>query len=189
MLTLTVITIDRFINIALSFQVIKLGLRKLQIILAGLWTAALILCIAPYFDSSYFGHFYGQSEMCLPLPIASKRQTKVMYGDYNFTTKWFNPVQDISIFHSGWAYSVFVFVGINGASFLLILILYIWMFVSVKKTRAGVNCTKLKNDLRLARKMLLIVVTDACCWIPVIALGIYSLQGNTLPQRVSRLSL
>ena len=189
-LTLTVITIDRFITIALNFSVTKLGMHRIKFIVVGLWTVVLALCIAPYFDSSYFGHFYGQSEMCLPVPIASQRQTNLIMSDsYNpDEEEWFAPKQSTSSYTRGWEYSVFIFVGINGTAFLLILILYIWMFVSVKQVQAAVKTNELKNDLRLARNMLLIVTSDACCWIPVIALGIYSLQGNTIHQRVSWIS-
>ena len=186
-LTLTVITMDRFVTIAWSFHMTRLGLRKIKVIVVGLWTIVLVLCTAPYFDRSYFGQFYGQSEMCLPVPIASQRQTDLIMSD-SYTIgeeQFFAPIQSTSSYHSGWEYSVFIFIGINGTAFLLIIIMYVWMFISVKKIQAAVKTSELKTDLRIARKMLLIVTTDACCWIPVIALGIYSLHGNTIHQRVS----
>ena len=182
-LTLTVITIDRFIVIALNVQTKKIPLHQLKVILAGLWITTLMICLSPYFDSSYFGRFYGQTEMCLPVPIASERQVDVKSASGDFYDR--RPLQNTSNYPSGWEYSVFVFVAINGAAFLLILIMYVWMFISVIKTQAAARSTDFKADLQLARKMLLLVATDACCWIPVVALGIYSLQGNTLPQRVS----
>lgn len=41
----------------------------------------------------------------------------------------------------------------------------------------------------MARKMTLIVVTDAACWLPIILLGVVSLAGVTIPPQVSDGSL
>lgn len=37
----------------------------------------------------------------------------------------------------------------------------------------------------MARKMTLIVVTDAACWLPIILLGLLSLAGVIIPPQVS----
>ena len=73
--------------------------------------------------------------------------------------------------------------------FLAIFIMYIWMFISIKKTRAAASSVPLKQqltrDIAMARKMILIIGTDALCWIPVIGLGIHGLLGNTISLKVS----
>lgn len=177
--TLTFITVDRFIVISLNSPTKKLSKNHVKAILLCIWVVVLTLCLVPCFDKSYFDNFYGQSEMCLPLPIASERVTGVVRNDdYEYV-----PV--ISRTPNGWEYSVFIFVGINAVSFLAILIMYVWMFISVKKTQAAARSSQLNNDLTLARKMTLIVVTDAMCWIPVMGLGIYSMLGNTINPKVS----
>ena len=86
---------------------------------------------------------------------------------------------------NGWEFSVFVFLGINGLSFLAILAMYVWIFVSVRKVQATARSAQQKDDLRLARNMMLVLGTDALCWFPVIGLGIYCLTGKTLEMRVS----
>lgn len=171
--TLTAITVDRFCAIVLPFRTQRLNLHRVKLITAGIWLFVLTICLAPYFDNSYFGHFYGQSEMCQPMPITSDRHLVL------------NGTQRILIRPDGWEYSVFIFIGINGLSFLIILILYVSMFISVKKIQSAARSAQLKTDLALARKMMVIVTTDALCWMPVIGLGIYCLRGNAIDPRVS----
>ena len=208
-LTLTAVTVDRFIAISLNFKMNKLGVRKVKLILLTLWIWTLTICVVPFMNNSYFGNFYGQSEMCLPVPIASERQAELViewrspvlpedrfllmyllkppsryFSQTNFSAG-VQPFQTVSKLPSGWEYSVFVFVGINGLSFLAIAIMYVWMFVSIKKTQAAARSPRLREDVVIARKMLLIVGTDAACWLPVIGIGIYCLQGNTISMRVS----
>ena len=184
-LTLTVITVERFIVIVLNSPLVRLGMRRMILLLATLWMSVFTLCLIPAFDTSYFENFYGHSEMCLPVPIASERQTKLGANLQETDVEGVaEPVVTIANKPSGWEYSVFIFVGINGAAFLAILIMYVWMFVAVKRTRAAIRSGRLTHDGAVARKMILIVGTDALCWIPVIGLGIYCLVGNTVSMRV-----
>ena len=184
-LTLTVITIDRFIVIAFNSQLMKLDKYHLKLIMGFLYVIVLILCLVPFIENSYFKQFYGQSEMCLPLPIASKRQSSIEYTNELDGEHVVKPRQVISSRGIAWQYSVFIFVGINGLSFLAILIMYVWMFRSVKKTHAAARTIQRKSDMAMARKMFLIVGSDALCWFPVMGLAVYCLIGNTLELRVS----
>ena len=183
--TLTVITVDRYIAIALNFQVKKLGLHQVKLILVAVWTVTLVICLAPYFHDTYFGNFFGQTEMCLPVPIASDRQAGAAYTNATHRGGITAFKQSISSTPSGWEYSVFVFVGVNGLSFLTIFFLYIRIFIYTKRTRAAVQSVHLKKNLAVARKMLIILGTDAACWLPVIGLGLYCLQGNDVGQEVT----
>ena len=191
-LTLTVITVDRFFAIVFPFQVQKLNRKNVKLVLLCLWSLALVLYLIPFLDSSYFGSFYGHSEMCLPIPIASERHARlvVSWNDGADVGGIVIPEshQSLSRLQDGWEYSVFVFIIINGVSFLIICVLYIWMYISEKKRSKSSTCAKSvqqKRDWSLARRMTLIVGTDALCWLPVIGLGIYCLQGNTIHSRVS----
>ena len=184
-LTLTVITIERFIVLAINSPLVKLAKHHLKTIMGFLYVIVSILCLVPFTENSYFKNFYGQSEMCLPLPIASKRQTHIEYTgelDNEFVTK---PRPVISSQGSAWQYSVFIFVGINGLSFVAILIMYVWIFKSVRKTHAAARTVLGKRDVAMARKIFLIVGSDALCWFPVMGLAVYCLAGKTLPLRVS----
>ena len=188
-LTLTAVTLDRFIVIALNTPLLKLGVRQVKGILLCLWILSFLVCLIPCLGIQYFENYYGQSEMCLPVPISSERKAEYftsvqVFNNETDSFEWVRKVTPIiSSQPEAWEYAVFVFLGINGASFLAIFIMYIWMFISVKKTQA-VRSSEQKNDLAMARKMVLIVATDAFCWFPVIGLGIYCLDGNTVPLTV-----
>ena len=184
-LTLTLITIERFIVIAFNSPLVKLDKHRVKIITGFLYVIVLILCLVPFIENSYFKHFYRQSEMCLPLPIASKRQTDIEYTGEVDSEYVMKPRPVISSRGSAWQYSVFIFVGINGLSFVAILIMYAWMFKSVKKTHAAARTIQRKSDMAMARKVFLIVGSDALCWFPVMGLAVYCLIGNTLELRVS----
>lgn len=51
------------------------------------------------------------------------------------------------------------------------------MFFIAKQTRSAVRASESKNDAAMARRMTLIVMTDFCCWVPIILLGFASLGG------------
>ena len=191
-LSLTVITIDRFIVIVLNSLLLKLGKKHVKGILVFMWIFVFIISLVPCFNTGYFNNFYGQSEMCLPLPLASKRQTAMNYTIEDLGMQSFGlrtkkhiakPVNTSK--PNGWEFSVLVFLGINGVSFLAILIMYVQMFLSVRKVQAAVRSTQQRDDLALAKKMTIILGTDAFCWFPVIGLGLYCLAGNSLPVQVS----
>ena len=184
-LTLTVITIDRFIVIYFNSPLVKLGKLLAMAVVVFLWGLVFVICLVPCFNNSYFENFYGQSEMCLPIPLSSERQRKIDLSTEVDVDSVFKPVTFISTQTRGWEYSVFMFVGINGTSFLAIVLMYVWMFKTIKKTRAAARSAQMKKDLDMARRMFLIVGTDALCWVPIIGLALYCLAGNTLEPRVS----
>ena len=192
-LTLTVITLDRFIALVFNSPLVRISTTQVKVILILLWVIAAVLCVVPLLDSTYFENFYGQSEMCLPLPIASERQRSMDFTYQQGTLKGLEtkvlvisriPKPNISGRPNGWEYSIFVFVGINGTAFLAISIMYVCMFISIKRTHAAARSSGLKKDLAVAKNMIFIVGTDALCWFPVIGLAAYCLQGNSLELRV-----
>ena len=192
MLTLTLITVDRFIVIVVNSPTVRLRTHHVKVLLAFLWLFVLLLCLVPCFDIPYFENFYGQSEMCLPIPISSKRQTKVDFtfqqtrSPYGMMHKReLTAIPVTTDRPNGWEYSIFMFVGLNGSAFVAIFTMYVWMFISVRQTRAAARSSQMKDDLALARKMIVIVGSNALCWFPVIGLAIYCLMNNTLELRVS----
>ena len=157
--TLTLITIDRLICIIFPFRIQRLSIRCARIVMAVVWSLVCLLSVIPLTNLTYFRNFFGRSGVCLPLHLTSE-----------------NP--------NGWEYSVFVFLAVNLFSFLIIFVAYVWMFVAAKRTRAAVRSQQYHNESVIAKKMTLIVMTDFCCWVPIIILGIASLAGAHLPQQV-----
>ena len=158
--TLTVITGDRFFSIIFPFRVRRLSLREARIVMASLWTLVFGMAALPLARVPYFENFYGRSGVCLALHITPEKP-------------------------NGWEYSVFVFLAFNFASFLMIFVSYLSMFFIARKTRTAVRSPQMKSDRAMARRMTVIVLTDFCCWIPIIGLGIASLGGAMIPPQVN----
>ncbi len=158
-LTLTVITIDRFISIIFPFRVKRLDIRDTRIVMAALWVVVAFLAAIPLSEIEYFGNFYGRSGVCLALHITQDKP-------------------------SGWEYAVFIFLALNFVSLSVIFVSYLWMFIVARQTRAAAHAQEMRNDRAMARRMTLIVLTDFCCWVPIILLGLASLSGATIPPQV-----
>ncbi|XP_032218080.2 uncharacterized protein LOC5517708 isoform X2 [Nematostella vectensis] len=158
-LMLTIITLDRFICIVFPMRFGRLGLKKAIAICILLWTFGTLISVVPILGIEYFHDkqldigFYGRSSVCLPLQLSSDRP-------------------------AGWEYSVSFFIGLNFIAFMFILLAYIAMFWTVRKSSAAVGSRNAKKESALARKLMVIILTDFCCWMPVILIGILSLTGN-----------
>lgn len=164
-LTLVVITIDRFISIIFPFRLSRLSMKEAKIVMALLWLGVFFIAATPLVNTfAYFTNFYGRSGVCLALHITAQRP-------------------------NGWEYSVFVFLALNLASCLIISVSYLWMFMVARRTRAAVRAPQMNSDRAMARRMTLIVLTDLCCWVPIIMLGIASLLGAVVPNQVTILSV
>ncbi|XP_069137842.1 G-protein coupled receptor GRL101-like [Argopecten irradians] len=157
--TLTVITLDRLICILFPLKMKRLGLREALIVMPCIWLLVLVLSAAPLMGLDYFSNFYGRSAVCLALHITPEKPR-------------------------GWEYSVFVFLVLNFISFLVIFISYLWMFMVAKKTTTAVRKSKAKSDHSMAKRMTLIVMSDFCCWVPIILLGFASLADARVPPQV-----
>ncbi|XP_076437604.1 G-protein coupled receptor GRL101-like [Babylonia areolata] len=151
--TLTVITLDRLVCIIFPLKLKRLGLKQATLVMSLVWLGVFWLSVLPLLGWDYFREFYGRSGVCLALHVTPDRP-------------------------AGWEYSVAVFLVINLASFLLIVLSYLWMFVIARQTRSAVRSSgESKTDAAMARRMTLIVMTDFLCWVPIILLGFASLGG------------
>ncbi|XP_074657250.1 LOW QUALITY PROTEIN: G-protein coupled receptor GRL101-like [Tubulanus polymorphus] len=158
-LTLTLITIDRLICIIFPFKIKRLGLKQARVVMAILWLIVGLISAVPLMNVTYFSGFYSRSGVCLALHITPDKP-------------------------NGWEYSVFVFLALNLASFSIIFVSYLWMFIVAKKTQNAVRSPEMKKDNAMAKRMTLIVMTDFCCWVPICLLGIASIGGVGIPPQV-----
>ena len=158
-LLLTLITTDRLICIVFPFQMRRMNRTVAYIIVVAIWIFGTLLSAIPTFGLDYFYDykrnvgFYGKSAVCLPLQLSSDRQ-------------------------AGWEYAVGIFIALNFASFIYILIAYIVMFFTVKRVSKNVRSTNMNRESQMARRMMFIILTDFLCWMPVVIIGILSLTGK-----------
>ncbi|XP_069184939.1 G-protein coupled receptor GRL101 isoform X2 [Procambarus clarkii] len=159
--TLTVITVDRLIVIKFPFGVRRKEGSVTRMVMAGVWVLVGLLAALPLTRLQYFHNFYGRSGVCLALHITNEKP-------------------------SGWEYAVFIFLVLNLLSFGVIAVSYVLMYVAARDTHSAARAdTNVRGgDGGMAKRMSLIVATDAACWLPIIFLGIASLCGVTIPPRV-----
>ncbi|XP_071496666.1 uncharacterized protein [Diadema antillarum] len=153
------ISVDRCIHVVAPFKRgLHLTVRRARLIEFIMWSLALLVSIVPVVIPAYIeGNFYGQSGVCLALPLTVNRP-------------------------AGWHYSISLFIGANFVGFLITLLCYIAIYISIKLTKqqivkrgkgSKVNA-HLAEEIKLASKMALIVGTDLICWMPIIIMGLMS---------------
>ena len=158
-LILSIITMDRFLCIVFPFKLKRLTFKSASFVCLLVWIFGVVISVIPIAGFDYFydysGHFgfYSRSAVCLPLQLSEGR-----------------PV--------GWEYSVAIFVGFNFTSFIFILVAYITMFWTVKRSSRAVRSTNLNKESAMAKRLVFIVMTDFCCWMPIIIISVLSLTGN-----------
>ena len=161
-LILTIITIDRLICIVFPFKFKRLTYKAAVFACIGVWIFGVVISVIPITGISYFygdesaGNFgfYSRSAVCLPLQLSEGEPS------------------------AGWEYSVSFFICLNFISFTFILIGYISMFWTVKRASRAARSTNLNKESALAKRLVFIVMTDFCCWMPIIIINILSLTGN-----------
>ena len=144
------ITIDRLLVVKYPFGEVRMRPRPSWVISAIVWSVCLFLSLVPIIFITYFrGEFYSRSSVCLGLPLTSDKP-------------------------AGWLYSVCIFICINFVLFLLIaggqwLIFREVTNASDKVVAKGRDSRQ--KELRVARNLLLVAMTDFMCWFPVGVLG------------------
>ena len=160
-LILTIITLDRLISIVFPFKFDRLTYKSAVFSCIGVWIFGVVISVIPitglsyfYDDSGNFG-FYSRSAVCLPLQLSGGIRKP-----------------------AGWEYSVTFFIGLNFTSFTFILMAYITMFWTVKRVSRAARSTDLNKESAMAKRLVFIVMTDFCCWMPIIIISILSLTRN-----------
>ncbi|XP_076178217.1 leucine-rich repeat-containing G protein-coupled receptor 3 [Ptiloglossa arizonensis] len=122
-----------------------------------IWIIGITLALVPVIHWRSSTRFYGVNGMCFPLHIDDP-------------------------YLIGWEYSAFIFLGLNLTGLITIGYVYAGMFASIWKTRHA--CSLSVGDSEFALRFFFIVLTDAACWAPIIALKIRALMKYPIPADV-----
>ena len=105
--------------------------------------------------------FYSQTGICIPLPI-----TRSDYAGHDY------------------AYGVMII--FNFILFLLIAAGQASIYASIRANRMSTSdSTKKSNDLRIARRLITVALSDFLCWFPIGLLGLLASQGIPIPGEVN----
>jgi hypothetical protein len=131
-------------------------------ILVSIWSSALVFSLLPIVFTSYFkDEFYSRSGVCLALHITNKKP-------------------------AGWEYAVALFLAINLLAFVFIVACYSYMYQTIQRSSRRLTriMSKEVRERQVGRQMAFIVMTNFCCWFPIIVMGFLALFGHPIPASV-----
>ena len=158
-LIICVITLDRFVVLRFPFSQYHLTSTSSSLVCLTVWTLGFALAVLPALPAVSHWRFYEQTGVCIPLPIT---RTNVQ------------------------VYSFSVMIILNFVIFLMIALGQLAIFWTVKDSSKGlVNSKSSQTDVKFARRLMSIVVTDFLCWFPVGLLGLLAWRGMAVPGEVN----
>lgn len=140
------ITVDCFLKIKYPFGNKQITLKGAKLSCIICWIIVVFLSLFPLCYTAYFSeYFYSNTAVCLALPF-SKRNTY------------------------GLEYSAAIFIFYNSVTFLIIAYCQCCIYNAVQRSNRLFS-TKRGQNLALARRLFLIVLTDFLCWFPIGVIG------------------
>ena len=154
-LVICLITLDRVLALCFPLHTrLQLTPYSSAAACAVSWTAGVVLALVPLLPSASHWHFYSQTGICLPLPI-TRRQ------------------------FPGQGYAFAIFVVLNFALFLVIGCGQVLIFRAIRQAGAAAKTQRRQQQMTIARRLFVVVLTDFCCWFPVGVMGLLAAGGGT----------
>ena len=161
--TICLITLDRFLVLQFPFSQCHFSHRSAIVTCGVVWCGGLVLAVVPLMPDLSHWQFYGQSGICIPLPITRKT-------------------------FPGHHYSIGIMIILNFVLFLLIavgqLIIY-WSIRTNSICAPGAVTNRKSKDLTVARRLLTVAMSDFLCWFPIGLLGLLASRGMAVPGEVN----
>ena len=82
----------------------------------------------------------------------------------------------------GWQYATMIFIVFNSCSLAFVVIGYTKTLYSI----IGNQVAEIKEEITLAKKIAMVIITDCVCWIPPIVIGIKSLLGSDIDPNIAK---
>ena len=154
------ITLDRLLVFRYPFSVVRFRRGSAKVACGIAWLMGLALAAIPLLPMTAHWRFYGQTGICIPLPIT----------------------RDIV---NGRTYSFAIMSILNLFLFVLIALGQVLIFLSVRHNSLAKNPTRQSRDITIARTLATIVLTDFLCWFPIGLLGLLASAGVPIPDEVN----
>ena len=166
-LLICLIAIDRAIVIRFPFTDYRFHRRSAHVACFVVWFLGLLLALVPLLPFTKHWNFYGQTGICIPLPVS-----RVHF-----------PGQD---------YSFGVMIVFNFVLFLLIALVQAFIYVAIRSQRMAVldltqpaTSSQTSQDLVIAGRLATVAVSDFLCWFPIGLLGMLASGGVAIPGEVN----
>ena len=155
------ITLDRFLVLRFPFSHFHFHTVSAHVAAALTWGFGLGLAMVPLLPVTAHWNFYGQTGICIPLPVT--RQAFAGHG-----------------------YSFGVMIVFNFFLFLLIAVGQGFIYWSVNAGNMAVHdSSRRSKDLTIARRLITVAVSDFLCWFPIGLLGLLAAQDIPIPSEVN----
>ena len=154
------ITFDRLLVFRYPFSAVRFRRKSAKIACGIAWAVGFALAAIPLLPMTYHWRFYGQTGICIPLPITR------------------NIV-------NGRKYSFAIMSVLNLILFVLIAVGQVFIFLSVRHNSIATDPIRQSRDVAIARTLATIVLTDFLCWFPIGLLGLLASVGVPIPDEVN----
>ena len=190
-LFVTIISVDRCINIRNPYSNYKFGKRFTLISTTLIWIFSVVIGTVPSVLSGRNFKFYDNSHVCIGLPLSLTTQFTTRIDNDTVTTGAHTFTKQTSVIlgshiETGLYFSSAIFLGLNLLCFLIIFGSYLMVLRSIRNISAEAGRSRtIKEQMKTTTKVMGIVATDFMCWFPIICMGILvQTRVITLPPSV-----
>ena len=178
---ITLISIDRFLRVKFPYGRYWLNNKSASVVLSLLWLLALGISITSFVLSGMDADVYSVSEICVGLPISRQNsyitnETTVQLLDSIGVTipglTYKTRDSQVSMY-----FSIAIFTVLNLWCFLVVGFCYTAIFTLIWKSAKKSGLSISRNEIHMAKKVFLLVLTDLCCWVPIGVLSILVQAG------------
>ena len=160
-LTISLITLDRFIVLRFPLSTNHLQKRSATVMCGAVWLIGVTLAAVPFLPATKHWEFYSQNGICLPLPVTRKK-------------------------FPGQAYAFSIMIVLNFVLFVLIAAGQVAIYCSVRTNSLNNSKRKSKSrDLIIAKRLAVVVMSDFLCWFPIGLLGLLTSVGVPVSGEIS----
>ena len=177
LLLLAMLTTDRFLVLVFPFSMKHFRIFSAFIAAVGALVIGFAISLPATILADRDYNFYELSDVCIGLPLVTGTGGYVVQStgveDTGVTGHKFTiPVAKDS--GKSAIFSIIIFLGLNSAICILIVIEYVVIFVSITRTSRNAHSVNIKKEIKMALRMLAVVVPNLLCWIPIVFLGMLS---------------
>ena len=187
---ITLISIDRFTRVKYPLSKHQLKVKSTRVVLTMLWVLAITISVGSFILLNMHKFWvYSVSEVCIGLPIQRHQDYSYTVTDIQTihvdrytcsgrykTHSWLSKTQKYDYKKGSRTaslyFSIAILTGLNLICFIVVGICYTYIFVRLRKSSKNSGLSLSKREIRLAKRLSLLVLTDFCCWVPIGILSI-----------------